>query len=253
MSGGQNIVSAVTLHHYYFSDEDRRASIHDFVNASVLDSLKDELYKGTLIAHTYAPSLPVWLSETSSVTGNALPGVTDGFVAGFMWLDKLGLCALYGLQAVVRQTFYHGTYPLVADDYTPNPDYYLTLLFKQLVQGPVFKVTGASENVRVYMQCANRESYPAGSLVVYALNVQKKAAVLNLTQFAEKSLDVFLLTPGDEQGLKSKYVALNGKKLEMVDEELPPLLPQTHSGPVTMAPYSFAYIVIPDANVKSCY
>lgn len=249
---GQNLVKAATLHYYYFNAEESGVHLSDFYNTSILDSLNQELQTATSIVQKYDPSLPLWFSETSSVSGGGLPGVSDAYAAGFMWLDKLGLSASYGLQTVIRQTFYKGEYALVADDLTPNPDYFLTVLYKRLVQGHVFKVLSSTETVRVYAHCANPASYSSGALTLYALNIQSDPVTLNLTQFSNQSLHLYLLTPGDQDGLKSKYVALNGNRLVMSNEELPPMPPQMHTGPVTIAPYSFGFIVVPGADVQLC-
>ncbi|KAK7501878.1 hypothetical protein BaRGS_00006964, partial [Batillaria attramentaria] len=251
-AGGQNIVAAATLHHYYFNVETKGASVSDFVNATILDSLNEELQIGTSIVHRYGPSLPVWLSETSSVSGGGLAGVSNGYAAGFMWLDKLGLSALYGLRTVIRQTFYHGNYALIGDDLTPNPDYFLTVLYKRLVQGPVLRVQTSGEMVRIYAHCSNPDRYSRGAMTVYALNLHNEPVTLNLSQFRGQTLHLYMLVPGDHHGLRSKFVALNGKRLEMVDHDLPPMPPEVRSGPVTMAPYSFGFIVIPQADVKIC-
>lgn len=251
-TGGQMVVAAATLHHYYFNARDRGASLSDFINTTILDTLNQELSIGTSIVHSLAPKLPVWLSETSSVSGGGLPGVSNAYAAGFMWLDKLGLSAKYGLQAVLRQSLYQGNYPLIAEDFTPYPDYFLTVLYKRLVQGQVFNVTTSTDKVRVYASCASPSLYPKGALTVYVLNVRGIAATLNFTQFSDQKYDLYILTPGDEDGLKSAFVALNGQKLVMVDQKLPSLPPLMHSGPVTFPSYSFGFVVIPHARVELC-
>ena len=251
-TGGQTVVAAATLHHYYFNAKDKGASLSDFINTTILDTLDQELSIGTSTTHSLAPKLPVWLTETSSVSGGGLPGVSDAYAAGFMWLDKLGLSAKYGLQAVLRQSFYHGEYPLIAEDFTPYPDYFLTLLYKRLVQGHVLNVSTSTDNVRIYASCANPSLYPKGALTVYALNVRAVATTLNFTQFPGQKYDLYILTPGDEHGLRSAFSALNGKKLVLINDKLPPLPPLVHSGPVTFPPYSFGFVVIPNAQVELC-
>ena len=251
--GGQNVVAAVTLHHYYFNVKDHGASVNDFLNATILNSLKRELSIGLSIAQSLAPKLPVWFSETSSVSGGGLPGVSNGYAAGFMWLDKLGLSALSGIQTVLRQSFYKGEYALIADDFTPYPDYFLTVLYKRLVQGPVFNVTTWTDSVRMYASCANPASYQKGALTVYVLNVRGISTTLDFPQFASQLYELYLLTPGDGSGMKSAFVALNGQKLIMVDKQLPPLPPLLFSGQITLPAYSFGFIVIPHANVEFCW
>lgn len=252
-SGGEDVVSVVTLHHYYFNAEGHTVKLSDFYNTSILDTLIEELAIGTSVVRSLAPQHTVWLSETSSISGGGLPGESDGYVAGFMWLDKLGLSALYGLKAVLRQSFAQGNYGLISDsNFFPYPDYFLTVLYKRLVQGPVFNVTTSTEKVRVYASCANPAYYQRGALTIYVLNIAAEATSVNLVQFANQSCDVYLLTPGDESGLKSPYVALNGDKLVLVDQDLPHMTPSVQKGPITFPAYSFGFIVIPQAGVDTC-
>ncbi|XP_076442083.1 heparanase-like [Babylonia areolata] len=251
-SGGQTVVAAVTLHHYYFNVKTHGARVDDFYNATILNSLKSELSTALSISHALAPELPLWFSETSSVSGGGLEGVSDGYAAGFMWLDKLGLSALSGLKVVARQSFFRGNYALISDDYFPYPDYFLTVLYKRLAQGPVFNVTSSTDTVRMYAICANPLSYQKGALTVYILNVGDTPTTLNFTQFIGYRYELYLLTPGDEKGLTSKFVALNGEKLVMVNEDLPPLHPLICTGRIMFPAHSFGFVVIPQADVKFC-
>lgn len=70
-------------------------------------------------------------------------------------MDKLGLCALNGIDAVFRHTLYMGNYAMTDDDTTPNPvniqtrfhhqsqlfqDYWLSLLYRTLIGDQVLAV-----------------------------------------------------------------------------------------------------------------
>ena len=76
---------------------------------------------------------PLWLGETSSAYSGGAKGISDRYVAGFLWLDKLGLAAYYNYQVVIRQTFFHGCYALIGKDLYPNPDFWISALYKTLV------------------------------------------------------------------------------------------------------------------------
>lgn len=60
-------------------------------------------------------------AESSSAWGGGAHGLSDAFVAGFLWLDKLGVAARGGVEVVARQTLYQACYALLRPDLTPNP------------------------------------------------------------------------------------------------------------------------------------
>ncbi|XP_048250306.1 heparanase-like isoform X2 [Haliotis rufescens] len=256
-SGGGKVVDKATFHHYYV--DGRTADVGDFIDASILDSLKTDLTDAITTAQAHAPGVPVWIGETASAYGGGAEGLSDAYVAGFMWLDKLGLSALYGVKGVFRQSFYKGNYALLdLDTLDPNPDYWLTLLYKRLVGRQVFHVTttSSSDRLRIYAHCTSTNStfgYKPGSLTVYAMNIDSSNTTLSLPQFQDRTLHVYWLTPGGGGGLKSKFVNLNNKTLELVDKQLPSLTPSHSSASTLSIPaHSFGFLVIPDANILAC-
>lgn len=68
------------------------------------------------------------LGETSSCSSMGAVGMTDRFLATFLWLDKLGLGAKLGLDVIVRQTIWGYNYPLLNESYLPNPVSFFFLL-----------------------------------------------------------------------------------------------------------------------------
>ena len=59
------------------------------------------------------------------------------YVAGFLWIDKLGQAALNNYQIIIRQTFYHGCYALLGEDLLPNPDFWFSVMYKRIVSTKV--------------------------------------------------------------------------------------------------------------------
>ncbi|KAL3863630.1 hypothetical protein ACJMK2_005380 [Sinanodonta woodiana] len=257
MAKGGKYVDAATFHQYYTDGQHTHAD--HFLNPELLNSLVDNIVKAKSVIQMFSPGKPVWLGETSSAYFGGAPGLSDRYIAGFEWLDKLGLSAALGLEGVIRQDFYGNNYGLINnEDLSPNPDYWLTLLYKNLVGSAVFSTTfdNIDGRVRAYAHCTNikRSLYQPGSLTVYVLNLNSEMA-LNITfpQFPSARLDLYLLEPVPSNDLTSRNVSLNGQILALKDEEhLPSFLPQKQIGFFSLPPQTFAFVVIPMADVPVC-
>ncbi|XP_058962394.2 heparanase isoform X1 [Pocillopora verrucosa] len=252
----KDVIDAVTWHQYYVNG--RTCSEKDFYNPEVLDYFLHEVSEANSILDGIKSGFSRWLGETSSAYGGGASGLSDRYVAGFMWLDKLGLAARFKHEVVVRQTFVKGNYSLLDDDLDPNPDYWLSLLHKRLVGEKVLDVSGQTEEkrkVRVYAHCSSSQ-YPLGSVTLLALNVLLDTpVVLKLNgELKGKDVDVYLLTP-ENGDLLTKTVKLNGKVLKLVDDRtLPDLAPKSVPGdePLNLPPLTFGFYVIPKASASAC-
>ncbi|KXJ22945.1 Heparanase, partial [Exaiptasia diaphana] len=120
LESGGDVVNAVTWHHYYVNG--RTAKIEDFYKATILDGLVAQLKEvSDIVVSTTPPNTKPWIGETSSAYGGGARGLSDRYVAGFMWLDKLGLSARLNEDIVIRQTLFGGRYALLDSDMNPNP------------------------------------------------------------------------------------------------------------------------------------
>ncbi|XP_043530230.1 heparanase isoform X2 [Chiloscyllium plagiosum] len=260
---GGNVLSAITWHHYYLNG--RTASLKDFLNPQVLDSLILKINQIFEIASKIAPEKKVWLGETSSAFGGGAPDLSDTYVAGFMWLDKLGLSAKLGIDVVIRQALFGaGFYQLVDRTLDPLPDYWLSLIYKRLVGTRVLNVSAVHKDtadngtLRVYMHCTNPNSYiyRKGSVTMFALNLsdQDKHILLCCSLF-NKTIQ-YLLQPGDSRkGLYSQSVQLNGKLLKMVDRKTLPIITGKvlqPGKPIVLPALSYAFYVVQDAKAPAC-
>lgn len=256
-TGGPDIVTNPSFHHYYVNG--RETSIDQFMSPAILDELPPEITAAYKIVK-HPPYGRVWLGETSSAYGGGAPGLSDRYVAGFMWLDKLGISAALGISVVVRQDFYGGHYSLIdSKTLDPNPDFWLSYMFNTLVGQSVFNVSVQDKSgyVRMYSHCANvkRSNYTPGSITVYGMNLKEESTTMLFPQFIQDiKLHVYMLQPADEDGLKSKYVSLNGRRLKLnTDFSLPDVLtPVVTTNNVTFPPQSFGFIVIPNSNTSIC-
>ncbi len=233
-----------------------------FYDAQLLDSFITEIQEiRKIIMESGAGSISPWLGETSSAYDGGVPGVSDSYVAGFMWLDKLGVAARLNHGVVVRQTFYGGSYSLInKKSLDPLPDYWSSLLYKKLVGPRVLEVyDGLSfgRTIRVYAHCTpDMSMYSVGSVVLIVLNTQHNEIQLVLTNELEgPPVHQYLLTPGDSDNLTSQTVRLNGELLQMINDTfLPNIQPKPIIPPVEiiLPPVSYGFFVIPDARVNAC-
>ncbi|XP_059397821.1 heparanase-like [Carassius carassius] len=261
---GAKAITACTWHHYYVNGRD--TSLEDFLDPEVLDTLGTKIKEVLEIVESVSPGKKVWLGETSSAYGGGAVGLSDTFVAGFMWLDKLGLAAKLGLDVVIRQVLIgSGTYHLVDDNLDPLPDYWLSLLYKRLVGPEVLKAevninSRPMKPIRVYLHCTNRNSthYRPGAVTFFALNLNKNEITIILPDhMANSTIEEFVLQSSEagEQSLYSRSVKLNGQVLRMVDDRtLPPLKgrelpPGEH---IKLPGFSFAFYVLIEAQAPVC-
>ncbi|XP_044160261.1 heparanase [Bufo gargarizans] len=261
LKAGGKVIDSVTWHHYYV--DGRTASLEDFVNPNILDTLSSEIKTMLRIANETVPGKLVWLGETSSAYGGGSPGLSNTYINGFMWLDKLGMSAKLGIDVVMRQALFGaGSYNLVDSDFEPLPDYWLSLVFKNLVGSIVLNASFRSknvnvENIRIYLHCTNinNPKYKVGDVTLFAMNLNSFSQEIQLPSILSgKFVDEYLLLPG-EGGLLSQTVLLNGQVLEMVDDKTLPDLngKQLDPGSHLLLPsMSFGFFVVKSAMASAC-
>lgn len=262
LQSGAEAVNACTWHHYYVNGRD--TSLEDFLDPGVLDTLALKTNEVLQKVSQASPQKKVWLGETSSAYGGGAVGLSDTFVAGFMWLDKLGLGARLGLDVVMRQVFIgSGSYHLVDDNLDPLPDYWLSVLYKRLVGQEVLSVKAfhslkLGRRVRLYLHCSNKKSYQRGAVTLIALNLNEREVRVSVpAHMSSSTVDAFVLESSQrgEEGLHSRSVKLNGVVLKMVDDTtLPdlsgaPLPPSEH---VQLPSYSLSFYAFTEVRAAAC-
>ena len=181
--------------------------------------------------------------------------LSDRYVSGFLWLDKLGTAALNGYGVVLRQSFYHGCYALIGEDLRPNPDFWVSAIFKRIVGRKVLKVRGhdnLDNRLRLYSHC---HADGDGSVVLYGINVSNRRKTILLGENLSASrISHFLLSP-IENDLRGRGIALNGKRLELSEETWVPEFRPLKTRPrdrLEIGPYAMAFWAFTDVNATVC-
>lgn len=263
LQSGSEAVDACTWHHYYVNGRD--TSLEDFLDPEILDTLALKTNEVLEKVKQASPQKRVWLGETSSAYGGGAAGLSDTFVAGFMWLDKLSLGAKLGLDIIMRQVFFgSGSYHLVDDNLDPLPDYWLSVLYKRLVGQEVLSLkafpnfTLFHKRVRLYLHCTNRKSSKNGAVTLIAMNLNHKAARVSVPpSMASSTVAAFVLQSDQsgEEGLYSRSVTLNGEVLKMINDTTLPDLKGVHLPPsehIHLSAYSLAFYVFSDIRAPAC-
>ncbi|XP_066488393.1 heparanase-like [Tiliqua scincoides] len=260
LKSGGKVIDAVTWHFYYLNG--RTATREDFLSPDVLDTFITAVKEVLQIVDATVPGKKVWLGETASAYGGGAPQLSDTYISGFMWLDKLGLSARLGIDVVLRQAFFGaGSYHLVDADFEPLPDYWLSLLYKQLVGTKVLNVNLTGEDprkLRVYLHCTNdlHPKYRDGDITLFALNLYNSTKHLQLpSSFSNKQVDEYLLLPYGKENILSKSIQLNGHVLKMLDDETLPNLTEKPLSPgssLGLPAFSYGFYVIKNAKMMAC-
>lgn len=236
-------VTGLTVHNYPYGGRDCNVSAY-LQKAPVTTKLHDALAGVAAIAATAAPDMLLVLEEVAGSSGGGCDNVTDRFVAGFAWLTTLATVGAAGFDRVHRQdiagwsfAFGKSNYMLVGppgwtngstDLLTPHPDYYTTLLWRQLVGRRVLTTTlsGSADHAFASAWCAAaRAPYGAGGSVVVAwTNQAATPTTVSLPPaLAAARSTAFVMTASADgtpsfAGLQSDEVFLNGALLA-VDAE----------------------------------
>ncbi|KAF2361152.1 Glycoside hydrolase family 79 [Trinorchestia longiramus] len=250
------LVDAISWHQYYVCG--RTATVSDFLAPSTMDLFPRQLGAIVRVRDQWSPNTPIWLTETGSAYGGGAPGLSNRFAGTFLWMDKLGVAARGGVHVVARQSIFGGHYALLDQNYDPNPDYWVSVLHKQLLGTRVLHLTalGAPSTLRLYAHCmhAAHPRYHPGSVVIYGVNAgEQEAGVLVVGAPDDTPTLEYVLTPalGD---LTARDVLLNGVLLQTGgDGSVPELLPQEATvGELRAPPHSVGFWVLQRSGVAAC-
>ena len=185
-------------------------------------------------------------------------GLSDRYVNGFLWLNKLGAAAAGGQSVVIRQTFYHGHYALIGEDLQPNPDFWISALYKKLVGRKVLKIQGhenTGNTLRLFAHCMKSKmiihSHPFTGIVVFGLNMANKTVEVPLHVSA---IEEFKLSSPDDGSLTSRKIRLNENVLNLDDVWKVPSLSGSviKSGAPKLGPFEMAFWTFRGYSAHAC-
>lgn len=272
-----------TVHNYPYGGHD--CDIEKYLNKSKVTSdlrAKLDMVVATAAATPKGNDILLVLEETAGSSGGGCDGVTDRFVAGFTWLLTMNTVAESGFHRVHRQDIVGWSFAFGKSNYmlvgppgwtngsaalSPHPDYFNTILFKQLTGRRVLSTTvsggSRAQNVSATMWCSGALApYGAGSVVLVWLNLGSSDVVFTLpASLASLPSTRYTLTGAaggsDYPSLASDDTYLNGALLT-VDEEgrLPahpiPGLAVAGGEPLTAGPYSYGFVAFDGATFPAC-
>jgi len=201
----------------------------------------------------HAPDAAIWLGETGNAQCGGEPGVSDTFAGSFWWLDQLGLLAKRGHQVTVRQTLSGSDYGLI-DDVTlePNPDYWVSLLFKQLMGTKALEAwTDDTDLLRTYAHCAPEGVGDPGAITAAVINLS--ADPVHVGVDLPTPIETYVLSA---ESLADRQLMLSNRVLALEDDgSLPDVgrLSLTYFEPdFEMPGHSLAFVHSPKADAPVC-
>jgi len=225
-------------------------------------------------APALAAGVPLLLGETATTALGGCDGLSNRFVAGFTFMHTLGAAAEMRISQVNRQDLVGWSSASTPSAYallgppgwsrgplSPHPDFFVALLWKQLVGRAVLAsaLSGAvAADVDAHAWCAA----PAGSggIVVTFANVRAEATALALpAALAALPRVDYVLTaaPGGGGNLTGDAVFLNDAPLVARPDGTLPVNPLPGrrlpaAATTLLPPYSLGFIVVAGAAAAGC-
>ena len=201
----------------------------------------------------------VYAGEIGEHSDGGTNGVTNRYEDCLWYLDALGTVALLGQDGFFRQQIwgmaYHPDYALLnTEQYTPLPDYWIALLFNNLMGANVLNATSSEPDLRVYAHCFNNNGMKDGSVVLAFVSIKFNSYAMKYDDsiLGKNHMD-YLITSKDNQ-LDTTDILLNGEALMLTSEGRIPSLNGKVStdNPITIEKYSVGFIHFNDSKVSVC-
>lgn len=253
-------VDAYTFHMYSMGNGkklDPSKLAASFLNATALDkSGRGGQVLADILHRQHTPGA-LWAGETASANNGGQSGITDTFIDGFWYIDQLGSLPTVNVSVFQRQVFAGSGYPLVsiskgpAPSYMVLPDYWVGLLFKQLMGDRVLQVHSPTESVRAYAHCGRD-----GGVAIAWLNIGSSAAEVEFGLGGKGriwTLTAGQMIPSGVNPLQSKETLLNGELLQLKGKRVPELKGKLLQGdsPIMLPATSYGYVTF-SADAAGC-
>ena len=191
-AGGAEAMVAATFHDYQDSCADKWAASARTAGVVLNVSCMDAWMAGAVARFgpsTTKHSVDLWLTESALHANSGVDGLTNVFRSSLWYSHSLGQLARSGVGLLSRQTLLGGDYELInRTTGEPNPDFYVALLWHDLVGSDVLNVT-------MDAACADPAGECAQELRVHAMRGVRGGTVVILINFSEKS--AYSLSLGD--------------------------------------------------------
>lgn len=277
-----------SIHAYAFGrDQD---TVTDYMNKTQIEKMAHYYSAAVAARDSEAPQLPVYLEEMATQAGGGAEGLSNRFVSGFWFLHALGLAGRMGIARVTRQDLAGWSFSSGVSHYTlvgpagwvstatdglptPHPDWYLALLWRQLMGDRVLRVDmnvseTLNETIAVHAWCSaavprlgvrNRDAR-GGSVTLGYLNLGKDSTRLHLgggaASAAPEREEFFLTAPGGD--MQADAVLLNGVPLRVGRDGVLLEGPRVRGrlvmsgAPLVLPPQSYGFVVLKSVDAPAC-
>jgi hypothetical protein len=251
----------VSVHYYPYSKHHDGCEMQRYITPADFDSSLSGLRTYVEIKDRLMMNKPLVLSESAGASCGGCGNVTNAFV-GTLWFQAfLGEVSAMGYHQFYRQQLFgNNDYSLVSttdkdagpSGYHANPDYFLTILWRQLVGPAVLEASSNKGKLqRVYAACS-QVGRPGAVAIVFANWASSHSSIeWQLSdQHQSSRRHVYILT---SDSLHSRQVRLNGGDWLASASQLKPKVELRSSSPRLRVPaYSAGFIVLLDALAPAC-
>jgi hypothetical protein len=166
------------------------------------------------LRNKYLPNAPLWDTETAQASWGGDPWAAD-FIDIFRYLHQLGVEAKMGVKVNIHNTLESSEYSLIdRKDFTPKPNYWAALLWAKLMGKRVYDVAKQTNGTYLFVHSLKGSACGKTLLVI---NTKKKPIKIKIPSRARQ----YTLTSNN---LKSKHVMLNGKLLNLTNNDQLPII-----------------------------